>query len=254
MKSIHSQSHVSRRNLIKLGAGAVGTGLVTVGLSSQKSSAQAETPKPTPKIERPVSSSQKENATPDEALKILLEGNERFISKERKYPNQNIARLSQVAQKQTPFAAILGCADSRVPSEIVFDQGFGDLFVCRVAGNVAIDEEIGSLEFGTLVLGSKVILVLGHERCGAVDATIKGASVPGKIGTILEAIRPAALETENVKKDRLEITTKANVKLQVNILKKSPVLAKLIEEGKLKIVGGYYDLDTGKVSLIPETV
>ncbi|PSB02704.1 carbonate dehydratase, partial [Merismopedia glauca CCAP 1448/3] len=114
MKTAHSQKNFnfSRRNLIKLGAGAVGTGLVTVSLSSQKSDAQTEItpPKPTPipQVETPVNTSEKQDATPDEALKILLEGNERFTGRKRKYPNQNITRLSQVAQKQTPFAAILG--------------------------------------------------------------------------------------------------------------------------------------------------
>lgn len=257
----NSQLNVSRRNLIKLGAGAVGTGLVAV-VASQKTEAEAQTtprkPKPTsvPKtdVETPVNLAEKQGATPDEALKILMDGNERFIGNKRKFPNQNITRLSQVAQKQTPFAAILGCADSRVPSEIVFDQGFGDLFVCRVAGNVASDEDVGSLEFGSLVLGAKVILVLGHERCGAVDACIKGAVVPGRIGSIIEAIRPAVRETKDVTGDRLEAATKANVKHQVQHLKESSVLSKLIAENKLKIVGGYYDLDTGKVTLIPEAV
>lgn len=258
----NSQVNVSRRHLIKLGAGAVGTGLVTVGLASQNSKAEAETTpaklKPTevPKtdVETPVNAAEKQAANPDDALKILMEGNDRFVGNKRKFPNQNITRLSQVAKKQTPFAAILGCADSRVPSEIVFDQGFGDLFVCRVAGNVASDEDVGSLEFGTLVLGAKVILVLGHERCGAVDACIKGALVPGRIGSIIEAIRPAVIETKNSSGDKLEAATKSNVKYQVQHLKESSVLSQLIADNKLKIVGGYYDLDTGKVTLIPETV
>jgi carbonic anhydrase len=252
MKKTNSKINVSRRNLIKLGAGAVGTGLVTVGLSSQKSNAASNDIVDAPELDSDLIAKKKSEATPDEALKMLIEGNKRFTSRKPKSPRQNFARLTEVAKKQKPFAAILGCADSRVPSEIVFDQGFGDLFVCRVAGNVATDEEVGSLEFGTLVLGSKVILVLGHERCGAVEATIKGASVPGKIGSILEAIRPAALETESVTKDRLEATIKGNVKLQVDNLKKSPVLAQLIQEKKLKIAGGYYDLDTGRVILVPE--
>jgi carbonic anhydrase len=250
MKKTNSKINVSRRNLIKLGAGAVGTGLVTVGLNSQKSNAASNNIVDAPELESDLIAKKKREATPDEALKMLMAGNKRFTSRKPKYPNQGFTRITEVAKKQKPFAAVLGCADSRVPSEIIFDQGIGDLFVCRVAGNVAIDEEVGSLEFGTLVLGSKVILVLGHERCGAVDATIKGASVPGKIGSILEAIRPASLETEGVTEDRLENTTKANIKLQVAELKKSPVLSQLITENKLKIVGGYYDLDTGKVSLV----
>jgi carbonic anhydrase len=179
-----------------------------------------------------------------------MDGNKRFVSHKLNHPRQDKIRLTEVAKGQTPFAAVLGCADSRVPSEIVFDQGLGDLFVCRVAGNVATPEEIGSLEFGCLVLKSKVIMVLGHERCGAVDATIKGAQVPGQIASLLDAIKPAVEKTKNQTGDRLESTCKANVLGQMEKLKSSPVLTQLIQEKKLKIVGGYYDLDTGAVTLL----
>lgn len=179
-----------------------------------------------------------------------MTGNQRFVNKKRENPNQTVARLTEVARGQKPFAAVLGCADSRFPTEIIFDQGLGDLFVCRVAGNVATPEEIGSLEFGTLVLGAKVIIVIGHKRCGAVDATIKGAQVPGQIGSLLAAIQPAVESSKNLPGDRLENATKANVLLQTERLKASPVISQLIKEGKLKVVGGYYDLDTGAVSMV----
>jgi carbonic anhydrase len=188
--------------------------------------------------------------TPDQALRRLMEGNQRFIKGKRENPNQNRTRLTEVAKSQKPFASILSCADSRVPSEIIFDQGFGDMFVCRVAGNIATPEEIGSLEFGSLVLGTKVILVMGHERCGAVDATIKGAQVPGKIATLLDAIKPAVERAKGQAGDQLANTCKANVLLQIEKLKSSSVISQLIEQGKLKVVGGYYDLDTGEVSLV----
>jgi carbonic anhydrase len=190
------------------------------------------------------------NITPDEALRKLMDGNKRFVAQKRKSPNQDVVRLNEVAKGQKPYAAILGCADSRVPSELVFDQGLGDLFVCRVAGNIAIAEEIGSLEFGAAVLGTKVIMVMGHERCGAVDATMKGASVPGQIGSLLDAIRPSLAKAKGLPGDPLENACKANITYQVEQLKKSPVLTDLITAGKLKIVGGYYDLDNGTVSLV----
>ncbi|BAY07181.1 carbonic anhydrase [Calothrix sp. NIES-2098] len=239
MKNNYRQANVSRRNLLKLSAGAIGAGVLTAGVGSnlvapEKVSAQPE----------------KNDITPDQALKELVDGNNRFVKAKKRNPHQSLKRLQEVAKGQKPFASILGCADSRVPSEIIFDQGLGDLFVCRVAGNIATNEETGSLEFGSLVLGSKLIMVLGHERCGAVDATIKGAQVPGKIGSLLEAIKPAVDKSQGQAGDKLENACKANIALQVENLKSSPVLADLIKAGKLKVVGGYYDLDTGKVSLV----
>jgi carbonic anhydrase len=238
MTKQHRQTNVSRRNLLKLSAGAIGAGVLTAGVGSNLLAPET------------ASAQKKKDITPDDALQTLLDGNDRFVKVRRRNPNQNQSRLREVAKGQNPFASILGCADSRVPSEMVFDQGLGDLFVCRVAGNVATPEEIGSLEFGSLVLGSKVILVLGHERCGAVDATIKGAQVPGQIGSLLAAIKPGVERSEGQPGDRLENACKANVLVQIENLKSSPVLSELIKEGKLKIVGGYYDLDTGKVSLV----
>ncbi|HEY9875376.1 MAG TPA: carbonic anhydrase [Candidatus Obscuribacterales bacterium] len=231
-----NRGNVSRRNLLKFGAGAIGTGVLTAGLGSN--------------LVFPKPAVAKDDMTPDEAVQLLMEGNQRFASGKRRNINQDLLRLRTVAKTQKPFAAILGCADSRVPSEIIFDRGFGDLFICRVAGNVATNEETGSLEFGTLVLGAKVIMVMGHKRCGAVDATIKGASVPGQIGSLLEAIKPALKRAGDQEGDRLEATTKANVLVQVENLKASPVISQLIEEGKLKVVGGFYDLDTGIVTMV----
>lgn len=236
MNAKNQKGHLSRRNLIKFGAGVVGTGAITAGLGS--------------KLVFPDQAVAKDDMTPDQALQQLMEGNQRFVTGKRQNPNQDMARLREVAKTQKPFAAILSCADSRVPSEIVFDQGFGDLFICRVAGNIATPEEIGSLEFGSLVLGSKVIMVMGHKRCGAVDATIKGAQVPGQIASLLDAIRPAVGKAKDQAGDQLENTIKANVLVQVEKLKSSTVISQLIQEEKLKIVGGYYDLDTGAVTMV----
>jgi carbonic anhydrase len=222
--------------LLKFGAGAIGTGVLTAGLGS--------------KLAFPDQAVAQDDMNPDQALQRLMEGNQRFVNGRLENPRRDRTRLREVAKTQKPFAAILGCADSRVPSEIIFDQGFGDLFICRVAGNIATPEEIGSLEFGSLVLGSKVIMVMGHKRCGAVDATIKGAQVPGQIASLLDAIKPAIKDSENQTGDRLENATKANVLFQVEKLKASPVISQLIQEGKLKVAGGYYDLDTGAVTMV----
>ncbi|MBW4451488.1 MAG: carbonic anhydrase [Nostoc indistinguendum CM1-VF10] len=231
-----SKINLSRRTLFKFGAGAIGTGVLTAGLGSNLLAAE-KTPA-------------KEDVTPDKALQELLDGNERFVKAKRRNPNQTLSRLAEVAKSQKPFASILGCADSRVPSEIVFDQGLGDLFVCRIAGNIATTQQIGSLEFGSLVLGAKVIMVMGHERCGAVDAAIKGAQVPGQIGSLLQAIKPSVESSKEQSGDKLENVCKANILAQVEKLKSSSVLSELIKAEKLKIVGGYYDLDTGRISLV----
>ena len=236
MNSNNRQFNLSRRNSFKFVAGAIGTGILAAGVG-------ADFAAPEPAIAQ-------NDLTPDAALKKLMDGNKRFVDRKRQNPNQDLVRLAEVAKSQKPFAAILGCADSRFPSEIIFDQGLGDLFVCRVAGNVATPEEIGSLEFGTLVLGAKVLVVVGHKRCGAVDATIKGAQVPGQIGSLLDAIKPAVESSKSQGGDRLENASKANVLLQAKRLKASPVISKLIEEKKLKVVGGYYDLDTGAVNIL----
>jgi carbonic anhydrase len=181
----------------------------------------------------------------------MMDGNKRFIEERRLNPNSSRLRLRETAVAQYPFACILGCADSRVPSEIVFDQGLGDLFVVRVAGNVASQTAIGSLEFSTAVLGSQLIVVLGHSRCGAVSAAVKGDPLPGRIGVFVEEIKPA-VETVRAKTGDIEDNSvTANVQYQVQRLaESSTILAGLIREGKLKIVGGRYDLASGKVTLV----
>ncbi|MGH8000059.1 MAG: carbonic anhydrase [Brasilonema sp.] len=231
--------NLSRRSLIKYGGGFLGTGLAATILGSNLAS---------PKLVL----AQNKDITPDEALKKLMDGNQRFAEAKRQNPHQTRERLVEVAKGQTPFAAILSCADSRVPSEIIFDQGLGDLFVVRVAGNVVTLEETGSLEFGTLILGAKALMVIGHKSCGAVIAAMKGGKVPGSIGSVLEQIQPAAEKFKGQQDDGEAVrkATEANVLLQVERLKKSPVITELIQSNKLKIAGAYYDLDTGKISLL----
>lgn len=184
-------------------------------------------------------------ASPAEALAALYKGNERFVRGEVMAPNRNMARLKEVAGGQKPFAAFLGCADSRVPVEIVFDQGFGDVFVTRIAGNVADPAIIGSLEFGVEVLGAQVLYVLGHTKCGAVSATMTASDVPGQISTLYQHIRRAAKESRG----DLNAAIRRNVEIQAEILTEaSPVIAKRLKAGALLIAGGVYDLDTGKVT------
>ena len=237
MNSNNRQFNLSRRNSLKFVAGAIGTGIVAA-------QAGAELAAPEPAIAD-------NNILPAVALQRLIAGNARFVSRLRQDPNQDLARVTEVAETQKPFAAILGCADSRFPAEIIFDRGIGDLFVCRVAGNVATPEEKGSLEFGCLVLGAKVLMVVGHERCGAVKAAVAGAPVPGQIGSLIDAIKPAADSTRLLPGDRVENAVKANIVLQANRVKESAVISQLILQGKLLVVGGYYDLDTGAVTIIP---
>lgn len=186
-------------------------------------------------------------ATPDEALDRLLSGNQRFINDQSLAPRRQIEDIRAFSEGQAPFAAFLGCADSRVPVEIIFDQGFGDLFVTRVAGNVANAEIVGSLEFAAEVLGVKLIVVLGHTSCGAVTATIKGDDVPGLISSIFHRIKPAARHAAN----DIEKTIIENARSQAELIAEtSPVIRKHIRDGSVKVVAGVYDLQTGFVKIV----
>ncbi|WP_066426118.1 carbonic anhydrase [Anabaena sp. 4-3] len=198
-----------------------------------------------------VNSANPQPVNPEQALKRLLNGNQRFIKRQPLYPNQSRQRLQAITKAQYPFATILGCADSRVPAEIIFDQGLGDIFVVRVAGNVASDMAIGSLEYATSVLGSQLIVVLGHRKCGAVSAAMKKEPLPGRIGYVVEGIKPALAKLEPTAKNMNEQAIIANVQYQAEkLLRKSTILAQSVRQTKLKIVGAVYDIDTGKVSVL----
>lgn len=185
--------------------------------------------------------------TPDEALQELMEGNARFVSGALTLGQglEELRRGSVAGQK--PFATVLSCVDSRVPVELVFDQTIGRLLVSRVAGGIVTPEILGGLEFGGAVLGTSVILVLGHAKCGAVTAAMKGEAAPGLIGTWFQHLQPAV---ERAGGD-LETAVKENARIQAELVtKSSPLLAGLVKEGKLKVVAGYYDLGSGRVSLL----
>ncbi|AFZ22950.1 carbonic anhydrase [Cylindrospermum stagnale PCC 7417] len=236
---------VGRRNFLKLaGVGSIGIGATAAGSVLWKQE-EAVAQKPATSVQKPQA------VNPDAALKSLVEGNQRFIDGKRLNPNQSKFRLQETSVAQYPFAAVLGCADSRVPAEIVFDQGFGDLFVTRLAGNVASPETIGSLEYATAVLGVQLIIVLGHASCGAVLAAVEGKPLPGRISSFVEEIKPA-VEKAKTKTGNLENNSIiANVQYQAaRLAEGSTILGQLIKEGKLKIVGGFYDLAVGKVTLV----
>jgi carbonic anhydrase len=186
--------------------------------------------------------------SPEAALQSLIDGNKRFVDGRLTLFDEDLALLKkQTAEKQEPFAAVLSCADSRVPVEIIFDQSIGHIFVVRVAGNIATSELIASLEYGAAVLGTKAVVVLGHGNCGAVKATIDAKAVPGQISTLYRYIRPAVDQAGA----GLDAATKANARIQANLLRESsPVLADLIKQKQLIVVPAFYDVATGKVELL----
>jgi carbonic anhydrase len=197
-------------------------------------------------VDLPVSA--QTSLTPDSALQQLMDGNQRFAQGRMTSFDEDlqVLKTNTVAQQQ-PFAAVLSCADSRVPVELVFDQSIGHVFVTRVAGNVATSAIIASLEYGVAVLGTRAIIVLGHANCGAVKATIEAKAVPGQISALYPYIRPAVDRAGS----NLEAAIKANASIQAALLRQSsPTLAEHIKQNQLKIVAGYYDLATGKVSLL----
>src|SRR6266511_3705560 len=194
------------------------------------------------------------SVAPAEAISKLKEGNGRYTSGNLQHPGQTTERRTELAKTQHPFASIVSCSDSRVPPEIVFDQGLGDLFVVRVAGNVINDHALGSIEYSVDHLGVRLIVVLGHQSCGAVRAareTIAAKSkAPGHIQSLVTAIQPAV---EATAKADLEATIKTNVNDVVRALRSStPILKAKVDSGDVRVTGGYYSLDTGAVSFLDE--
>ena len=232
MNPSFSQQVPSRRRFLQMGAAGTVAGFLASGLE----------------LAVPLPARAQSTLTPDAALAELMEGNKRFSTGKLTARDHDLAILKQhTVEKQEPFAAVLSCADSRVPVELVFDQSIGHIFVTRVAGNIITPEIIGSLEYGAAVLGTKVILVMGHANCGAVSAAIKGKDVPGQISALFPHIQPAIDQAG----PNLEAATKANAKIQATLLSQaSTVISGMVKEGKLKVVAGYYDLGTGAVTLV----
>jgi len=223
---------LNRRDLLRMavaGSVALGAGVMAGATAPRRADAQTA-------------------LTPDEALKTLMDGNARFTAGRLTSFQEDLTLLAQkTAEKQEPFAAVLSCADSRVPVEILFDQTIGHVFVVRVAGNIASAEMVASLEYGVAVLGTRLLMVLGHSACGAVTAAIGGKAVPGQISALYSPLRPAV---DQAGPDP-DATIRANARIQAGLLgKASPVLADFIAAGKLKVVAAHYDIATGEITLL----
>ncbi len=186
--------------------------------------------------------------TPEAAMNELVAGNRRFTSGRMTAFDQDLKILKQnTAERQEPFAAVLSCADSRVPVEIIFDQSIGHIFVTRVAGNVVAPETIASLEYGSVVLGIRVILVMGHSNCGAVKAAMKGEEAPGQISALYRHFQPALMQAGS----DLDLAIKINAKIQSELLRKgSTVIAGLLKNHSVMVAAAYYDLSKGGVTLL----
>lgn len=192
-------------------------------------------------------------ATPDEALEKLIAGNLRFTAGRPKHRHESANWRASLTRSQHPFATILTCADSRVPVELLFDQGFGDIFVIRVAGNMASPDTDGSILYAVAHLHTKVLLVMGHESCGAVTAALKYDTLKGKepksIMDLLDFITPALKDIDRTKPEAEQLFegVRANVRLTIANLRKDPALATAEKKGELKVVGGVYEISTGKM-------
>jgi carbonic anhydrase len=237
----YREPSLSRRNFLNLSA--LGLGAVTAGLASNVFAAGGPPPKP-------------ENVlSPAAALERLVQGNKRYV---KSTVTRNGFGTSQaaLAQGQNPYACILGCADSRVSPELLFDEHQGDLFVTRVAGNFVTHEILASLEYGTTVLNASIVMVLGHTSCGAVSAAIKAVEneedLPGHIQTLASALSSAVTTAKNNNpKDLADYVTRQNVRNNVQLLRQAtPLLSKRVRDRQLRVVGGLYDINTGRVELI----
>lgn len=185
----------------------------------------------------------------DLALQKLIEGNKRFTGGKSIHPNQSPDYRTAVAEAPRPFAVILSCSDSRVPPELIFDCGFGDLFIIRVAGNTLNNEITGSIEYAVEYFGSKLVVVMGHKRCGAVIAAVQGGTFPGQISSLVDAILPAVKNAETKIGDQVENTVIENIHLTIEkLMSSSTVLAQYADEGRIKVTGAYYDVDNGSVA------
>ncbi|GAA2475340.1 carbonic anhydrase [Winogradskya humida] len=234
-----SRNDLSRRSLLLSGgAAALGAAGLLTG-ATPAGAAAAEDPA----------------VTPTAALGRLLAGNRRFVAGHARHPHQGLQDLHDLATGQHPFAITIGCADSRVSPEVLFDQGLGDIFDNRVAGNIVDDLLLGSIEFAVEEFGSPLIVVLGHERCGAINATINaitsGGTAPGHIGAIVDALRPIVEPVLSHPGDVIDNAVRANIEAQAaELVRRSALIAEHIAAGQVRVVGARYDLDNGHVTLL----
>jgi len=191
-------------------------------------------------------------ATVKEQVQRLIDGNRRYVEGRMLNIERDAARRNEIAKAQHPFAIVLTCSDSRVPPELLFDQGLGELFVIRTAGNVVDDVAIGSIEYAAEHLHAKLLVVLGHEYCGAVKATLAGGEAPGHIGSIVEKIKPSVAIGKAFPGDALDNCVRANiVNITSQLRENKPMLSEMVKSGELTVMGARYDLDDGKVSWMP---
>lgn len=193
------------------------------------------------------------NLNPETALTVLKEGNQRFV-KNLKTQRNHLDLVEETSEGQYPFAVVLSCIDSRVPAELVFDQGIGDIFSVRIAGNIVNEDILGSIEYGCAVAGSKIVTVLGHSKCGAVTAACNGVEL-GNITTLLSKIQPAVelvkTSIDEFNAEAIQTVSDTNVKLAIeNIRKESPILKEMEDNGEIKIVGAMYHVENGIVQWI----
>jgi carbonic anhydrase len=189
--------------------------------------------------------------TAAQALEQLMAGNARYVAGRLRHPNQSPGRRMGVTEGQEPMAAIVCCSDSRVPPEIIFDQGLGDLFVVRTAGHVVDNAALGSIEFAVAALGVPLVMVMGHQRCGAVIATASGRTQGGAVNCLVEAIGPAVEDARASGGDLVSTAVEAHVaRTMGKLLSSEPILAPRIARGTLTVVGAVYQLDDGEVRLL----
>jgi carbonic anhydrase len=193
--------------------------------------------------------------TPDQVLQQLLDGNQRYMQSASTHPNLSAEGRTALATGQAPIAVVLSCIDSRVPPEIVFDQGLGNLLVGRTGGNVVDDTQLGGIEFGITQYSTPLVVLMGHQRCGAVAAAVEtlttGAQAPGHIQSLVTALEPAVIFAGEQAGDPVENTIRANIRLGAGRLRDShPIIAEAVASGAVKVVGMYYSLDTGAVEVI----
>jgi len=207
-----------------------------------------------------ISKEVQEKLTPRQAIELLKKGNARFVDK-RMYERDLLSQVSQTSSGQYPFAVVLSCIDSRVPAEIVFDQGVGDIFSCRVAGNIINEDVLGSMEFACKLAGSKVIVVLGHTNCGAVKGACDGAEL-GNLTALLRKLKPAVeaetthkTERNSANNDFVDKVADINVhRIVAQIQEKSPVLKEMLDIGDIGLIGGMYNVETGIIDMYDDTL
>jgi carbonic anhydrase len=197
----------------------------------------------------------KPSYTADQALARLVAGNERFVRGEARFPTVQKEILAELASGQSPYATILGCSDSRVPPELIFDAGFGELFIVRVAGNVVSPEVMGTLQYAAMHLQTPLFVVLGHEGCGAVEAALavkhNDASMPSRVARLIDNILPGLHELPaGLPKDQLGAAVEANVRWSMRQLLETPEAKARVAEGVLKMVGAVYELESGRVRFL----